>query len=272
MLYLHLVKGKEENLFQKYMYNQKIVSVVMATYREKNSIRKVTEDFLKTGFVDEVIIVTNNAEKGTNEEVKKTKAILLEEKRQGYGFAFQTGISSAKGDFIILCEPDGTYLASDIEKFLLYAHEGFDVVFGSRTGQNTLLSGADMTVWRKWANVLEAKSIEVLFNTNALSDVGCTYKLLTKSSVQKLKKLWEKTDSLFATEVLLLTVSHNLKYIEIPIQFKKRVGTSSLTDTWQQLMKWGIYIQTYIFLFWLKWMFRKNSTSKKTQGFYSVIA
>ena len=235
----------------------------MATYREKHSIRKATEDFLQNRFVDEVIIVSNNAEKGTEEQVKKTKAKFLEEKRQGYGYAFQSGIQAAKGDYIVVCEPDGTYTASDIEKFLLYAKDGIDVVFGSRTGQNTLLSGADMTIWRKWANVIEAKSIEVLFNTNAFSDVGCTYKLLTKPAVKKLRNLWEKTDSLFATEILLLTVTHHLKYIEIPIIFKKRVGESSLTRKWYQLVKWGIYIQLYIFFFWIQWIFGKNRLTEK---------
>ena len=178
----------------------------MATYNEKRSIKKTIEDFFASGFVDEVIIVNNNAQAGTDEEVKKTRAKIIYEKKQGYGHAFQTGIKNTKGDYVILCEPDGSYAGSDIEKFLLYAKDGFDVVFGSRTGQNTLLSASDMSVWRKWANVLEAKSIEVLFNTNALSDVGCTYKLFTRSSINKFAKLWKKTNSLFATELLLLTM------------------------------------------------------------------
>jgi glycosyltransferase involved in cell wall biosynthesis len=237
------------------MYNKKTVSVVFGTYREKNSISRVINSFFKTGFVDEVIVVNNNAEKGTDEEVKKTKAKLIYETRQGYGYSYQTGIKNASGDYIILCEPDGTYEGFDIEKLLIYAKEGFDVVLGSRTGQNTPLSGADMTLGRKWANVLEAKSIEILFNTNALTEVGCTYKLFTKESLKKLSKQWKTTNALFASELLLLTVSQNYKYIEIPISFKKRVGDSSLTGQWYQLIKWGLHIEAYIFLFWLKWIF-----------------
>lgn len=230
----------------------------MGTYREKNSIKQIIEEFLSTSFVDEVIIVNNNAEEGTDVEVKKTKAILLYESRQGYGYAYQTGIEHAKGEYIVLCEPDGSYKGNDIQKFLLYAQDGFDVVFGSRTGQNTPLSGADMNVWRKWANVLEAKSVEVLFNTNAVTDVGCTYKLITRPTIKKLKKLWKTTSSLFATELLLLTVSQNLKFIEIPISFKQRVGRSSLTESRYQLMKWGILIQLFILSFWIKWILKSK--------------
>lgn len=234
------------------MYSGKKVSVVLSTYREKKSIKSVINGFFKTGFVDEVIVVNNNAQAGTDEEVKKTKARLIYERRQGYGFGYQTGIKKASGDYIILCEPDGSYLPSDIEKFLVYAKDGFDAVLGSRTGQNTLLSGADMDVLRKWANVLEAKSIEVLFNTNLLSDVGCTYKLFTKETLKKFSKKWKVNNSLFATELLLLTVTGKTKYIEIPVIFRKRIGVSSLTAKFSDLVKWAFRIEFYIISFWLR--------------------
>jgi glycosyltransferase involved in cell wall biosynthesis len=242
------------------MYGNKTVSVVFGTYREKDSIRRVINQFSETGFVDEIIVVNNNAELGTDEQVKKTKARLVYEKNQGYGYAYKKGIKEAKGDYIVLCEPDGTYTGSDIEKFLLYAKEGFDAVFGSRTGQNTPLSGADMTLGRKWANVLEAKTIEILFNTNALTEVGCTYKLFKRDVIKKLSSQSKTTNALFATELLLLTVSQNLKYIEIPISFKKRVGKSSLTADWHQLMKWGFRIQAFIFVFWFRRIVKKYET------------
>ncbi len=234
------------------MYNNKIVSVVFATYKEKKSIRNVIEDFYASGFVDEIIVVSNNAETGTEEEVKKTKARLLHEPIQGYGYTYQTGIKAARGDYIILCEPDGTFIGSDLERFLVYAKSGFDVVLGSRTGQNTPLSGADMGLGRKFANVFEAKTIEILFNTNALTDVGCTYKLFTKQAIKKLSPLWKTRSSLFATELVLLTVQENMKFIEIPITFKKRLGTSTFTDKWYKLAKWGIHIQLYILTFWIR--------------------
>lgn len=242
------------------MYRNKKVSVVFATYREKDSVKRVIKEFFSTGFVDEIIVVNNNAEPGTEEEVKKTKAKLIKEPRQGYGYTYQSGIKEARGDYIILCEPDGTFVGSDVERFLVYTKDNFDVVLGSRTGQNTPLSGADMGLWRKFANVLEAKTIEILFNTNALTDVGCTYKLFTKQAINKLKPYWKTRNSLFATELVLLTVSKNLKFIEIPITFKKRVGTSTFTEKWYMLAKWGIHIQLFIFGFWLRWITKKSYT------------
>ena len=51
------------------MWEGKTVSVILPTYNEKESIRKCVEDFFATGFVDEVVVVNNNAAPGTAEEV-----------------------------------------------------------------------------------------------------------------------------------------------------------------------------------------------------------
>ena len=239
------------------MYKEKTVSIVFATYREKDSIRMVIENFFNTGFVDEVIVVNNNAEPGTVEEIQKTKARMVYEKRQGYGHAFQRGMEEAKGDYIFLCEPDGTYTGKDLERFLVYAQDGFEAVLGSRTGQSTKISGADMDFLRKFANVFEAKTIEYLFNTNSLSDIGCTYKLFTKAGINKIAPLWRTRNSLFATELVLLTAAKKIHFIEIPVTFKKRVGTSTFVSTFAKMAKWGLRIYAFIFIFWFCWIFRK---------------
>lgn len=244
------------------MYNNRTISIVFATYREKGSVKAVIQDFFDSGFVDEIIVVNNNAEKGTDEEVKKTRAKLIYEPRQGYGYTYQTGIKKARGDYIILCEPDGSFVGSDLERFLVYAKK-FDIVLGSRTGQNTPLSGADMGLGRKFANVIEAKTIEILFNTNALTDVGCTYKLFTKEAIKKLSKYWSVRNSLFATELVLLTVTQNMNFIEIPITFKKRFGTSTFTNTFFKMAKWGIKIYLYILYFWARWILIKLAKKLK---------
>ena len=243
------------------MYQGKKVSVVFATYREKDSVRNAILSFQKTPFVDEIVVVENNAEKGTIPEVKKTKAKLFHEPRQGYGYAFQTGIKNATGDLIVLCEPDGTYTGNDIERLLIYSKD-FDVVLGSRTGQSTPLSGADMTLMRKLANVFEAKTIELLFNTNALTDIGCTYKLFRKETIRKFEKYWQTHNSLFATELILLSVALNTKFIDIPITFKKRIGQSTFVEKWHQSAKWAIRIQLYILSFWLRWLINNKKLKK----------
>ena len=54
------------------MWGDKRVSVVLMTYAERDSIRAVIEGFYATGVVDEVLVVNNNAQEGTAEEVERT--------------------------------------------------------------------------------------------------------------------------------------------------------------------------------------------------------
>lgn len=244
------------------MWHGKTVSVVFSTYWEKASIRKAIEDYFATGFVDEVVVVNNNAEQGTDEEVEKTKARLVYEKKQGYGYGYQRGIREATGDYVFLSEPDGTYAASDLERFLVYAKD-FPVVVGTRTNQSAILDGAAMGLLRKLANVFEAKIIEVLFATNSLTEIGCTCKLFQRDALMRLSTLWRTTNALFATELLLLVITQRIKFIEIPITFRERVGESQLTSRWYQLAKWGLHILWFILSFWFAWIFKKSPQKQK---------
>src|ERR1039457_2321327 len=100
------------------MWNGQRVSVVLMTYAERDSIRAVIEGFLATGLVDEVLVVDNNAQPGTEEEVRKTSARLVKEPSQGYGHATRRGLVEATGDLIVLAEPDGTFVPEDISKLI----------------------------------------------------------------------------------------------------------------------------------------------------------
>ncbi len=246
------------------MYKGKRVSVVLPTYKEKKSIKNVIDDFYNTKFVNEIIVVNNNAEEGTDKEIKKTKAFkikklkLIHETIQGYGPAFRRAIIEAKNDIVVVCEPDGSFKANDLEKFLVYSNE-FDVVLGTRTSQISALSGLGMGIIRKFANVIEAKTIEVLFNSVALTDVGCAYKLFNKKSLKKITKKWSNEKSaLFNTELTLLVVSSKIKFVEIPITYKKRVGKSSVVNYWYQIIFWAFRIQIYIITFWFTWIISNN--------------
>ena len=184
----------------------------MSTYRERNSIRKVIEEFTSTGYVDEIIVVNNNAEPGTDEEVRKTKAKLIHETRQGYGYGYRRGIKEATGDYIVLCEADSTFAAADLERFFVFAKD-FPAVIGSRTNTSTIFDNKTMHFWRRLADVIYAKTIEVIFSTTTLTDIGCTYKLFHNKILRQLEPHFQTTDSLFATELTLLVATHRIPFV-----------------------------------------------------------
>ena len=210
------------------MWNGKRVSVVLMTYAERDSIRAVIEDFFDTGLVEEVLVVDNNAEPGTAEEVRRTRARLVQEPKQGYGHATRRGLLEASGELIVLAEPDGTFLAKDIFKLLVYSDE-CDVVFGTRTTRELIWAGANMAPFLRWGNWAVAKLIEALYNTSHLSDVGCTYKLLRADTAQRIAETMTVGGSHAGVEIMLLTILSGGRFVEVPVNYLPRVGTSSVT-------------------------------------------
>ncbi|MFL5822918.1 MAG: glycosyltransferase family 2 protein [Solirubrobacteraceae bacterium] len=210
------------------MWNDKRVSVVLMTYAERDSIREVIEGFFATGVVDEVLVVDNNAEPGTREEVQRTQARLVHEPLQGYGHATRRGLLEASGELVVLAEPDGTFLAEDIVKLLVYSAE-CDVVFGTRTTRDLIWDGANMERFLRWGNWGVAKMIEALFNTNHLSDVGCTYRLLRSEIARSVAESMTVGGSHAGVEIMLLTILSGARFVEVPVNYLPRVGTSSVT-------------------------------------------
>jgi glycosyltransferase involved in cell wall biosynthesis len=210
------------------MWNGKSVSVVLMTYAERDSIREVIESFLATGLVDEVLVVDNNAQPGTREEVERTPARLVHEPQQGYGHATRRGLLEATGDLIVVAEPDGTFLAEDVIKLLVYSGE-CDVVFGTRTTRDLIWAGANMARFLRWGNWAVAKMIEALFNTNHLSDVGCTYRLLRAETARTIAQSMTVGGSHAGVEIMLLTILSGARFVEVPVNYLPRVGASSVT-------------------------------------------
>jgi glycosyltransferase involved in cell wall biosynthesis len=213
------------------MWNGKTVSVVLMTYAERDSIREVIEGFFATGFADEVLVVDNNAEPGTREEVARTSARMVDEPRQGYGFATRRGLQEANGELIVLAEPDGTFLPEDLVKLLAYSNE-CEVVFGTRTTRELIWAGANMPFLLRWGNWAVAKLIEVLFNTSHLSDVGCTYRLLRREMAQHVAANMKVGGNHAGAEVMMLTIVSGARFVEVPVNYLPRVGVSSVTGDW----------------------------------------
>ena len=210
------------------MWHGHTVSVILPTYNEKDSIRAACVGFLATGVVDEVLVINNNAAPGTSEEVQGTGAREVFETRQGYGNAIRRGLIEATGDYLIVCEPDGTFLPRDVYKLLGFA-EDFEVVYGSRTSQQLIWVGANMGLFLRWGNWAVAKYLEFLFNATSLTDVGCTYRLLHRSAAERLRHEFKVGGSEFGPEMMILSLMYRMKVIQVPVNYLPRVGESSVT-------------------------------------------
>jgi glycosyltransferase involved in cell wall biosynthesis len=215
------------------MWRGKTVAVIFPTYNEKDSIRSSTLEYFSTGLVDEVIVVNNNAAPGTSEEVAGTGAREIFETRQGYGHALLCGIDHCAADLIILSEPDNTFNGRDVIKLLSYSDD-VPVVFGTRTSREFIWEGANMGRFLRWGNWAVAKMTELLFNTTMLSDMGCTYRLFHRKALEVLRPHLTIGGSHFGPQLLMEVVAHGIPFVEIPVNYRSRVGESSVTgDLWK---------------------------------------
>jgi len=210
------------------MWHGRTVSVALPTYNERESIRECIDGFFATGVVDEVVVCNNNAAAGTSDEVAKTRAREVFESRQGYGWSCRKALAESTGDLVVLAEPDGSFDPTDIHKLLAYQSD-FDVVLGSRTNRELIWTGANMGFLMKWANWAVGKYMEFLFNTTTLSDVGCTMRLVSRPVLDRIQPLFTIGGSHFGPEMMMLCVLSGARVIQIPVNYKERIGQSMAT-------------------------------------------
>jgi glycosyltransferase involved in cell wall biosynthesis len=227
------------------MWNGKTVAVVLPTYNEKDSIAAVIGGFEALGLVDDILVVNNNAAAGTSEEVARTSAREVIEVRQGYGAAIKRGLREVDADLVCVCEPDGTFDPSDLHKLLPFTKE-CDFVVGSRTVSNFIWDGANMGWFLQWGNWAVAKLIEVLFNTSYLSDVGCTFRIVSRERAADTVHKATLDGSAFGLEMLMLSVIRHARIVQVPVNYHPRVGHSSVTGDFRNTVVLGLEMMALV--------------------------
>ena len=83
------------------------LSLVIPCYNEEDGVREVIGRCPKE--LDEIVVVDNNCTDRTAEVARSLGAVVVSEKRPGYGAAYKAGLRAATGDVIITLDGDGTY-------------------------------------------------------------------------------------------------------------------------------------------------------------------
>lgn len=210
------------------VYRLKSLDVVIPARNEAAGIGQFLVNLQALGCVDRIIVVDNNSTDQTSAIAKALNAECILETTPGYGSALIRGLEESSGDLVVMVEPDGTFAARDILKLLDYA-EDFDVVFGSRTNSALVWSGAYMPYWIRIGNWACAKYLELLFNGPSLTDVGCTLKLIRRDALDKVLPKLTVKGSHFSPEFMIRALQSELKVVEIPVNYRPRLGPSNIT-------------------------------------------
>jgi glycosyltransferase involved in cell wall biosynthesis len=206
------------------------VSIVFPAYNEEEGISAAVGDFGGLDAVDEVVVVDNNSRDQTAPRAAAAGARVIREPRQGYGNALRRGLADATGDLLILAEPDGTFMGKDVLKLLSYSDD-FDLVLGTRTTRELIWHGANMGWQLRWGNWLVAKLLQILFDGPSLSDCGCTLRLISRPAADQLLPRFTVGGSHFLPEMVCLALLHKQRLVEVPVNYRGRVGESKITGS-----------------------------------------
>lgn len=206
------------------------VYVIIPAFNEENAVGKVIDDIPRDR-VSEIIVVNNNSSDKTSEIALNAGATVLEEKINGYGRACLKGIDYIKnkaedGDVVVFLDADYSDFPEQIKDLLSPMEvEKVDLVIGSRRlGRSEENS---MTFPQIFGNRLACSMMKFLYNAK-FTDLG-PFRAIRYASLLKLN-MTDKTYG-WTAEMQVKALKHGMKYTEVPVDYRKRIGFSKVSGT-----------------------------------------
>lgn len=221
------------------------ICVVIPAYNEELAIESVVKDYMYQKNVKHVIVIDNHSTDNTASIAERCGAkVIKKEYNKGYAHSCAIGFrESLKTDtnIIALAEADATFSGYDIAKMVPFL-DNCDMVVGTRQIQVMVEAGNQNSMFYVWGNLFLAKLIQIKYfsllhmGIVQLTDVGCSYRCIRRKALEKIidKFTIPETDEvvhsaeggLFALFMTMLGIENDLKIVEVPITFKRRVGIS----------------------------------------------
>jgi glycosyltransferase involved in cell wall biosynthesis len=201
---------------------KKKIGVLICAYNEEKHIRKVVNSCFKE--IDKVIVVNDGSSDKTLQELKKTRAKVINLKNNGgKGAALKKGFSYGlknNYDYLILLDGDGQHDPKEIPLFVEAISEGYDIIIGGRRKRHS-----GMPYLRRFTNFLSS----LLISTRRkvwIKDTQSGYRAI---NLKILKKINLKRNSYdLETEILIKAIKRGAKLKNINIKTIYGEETSSI--------------------------------------------
>ena len=196
-----------------------LLSVIVPVYNEAKTIRQILEKINSVGIDKEIIVVDDGSCDGTEKILENVKynnlRVIHHSSNRGKGAAFLTGLSHARGDFIIIQDADLEYEPGDY-LILMEAikQDSADIVLGARFKK--CYRGLFI---HEFGNRLITGLLNFLFGLK-LNDSFTCYKLFRKDTINLLN-LKEKSFTI-ETEIVAKAAKRELRIVEVPISYHPR--------------------------------------------------
>jgi len=228
-----------------------IIKVIIPAYNEADSIANVINDI--PNIVDEVIVVSNISTDATETNAKQAGATVLTENQKGYGYACLKGMDyvsklETKPDIIVFLDGDYSDYPEELTKIVEpIVKENIDFVIGARVKR--LREQGSMTMPQIFGNWLATTLMRFMFNSK-FTDLGpfraIKYERLLALNMEDKTYGW-------TVEMQLKALKQKLNYVEIPVNYRNRIGVSKVSGTLKGTIFAGIKILGWI----IKYSFKK---------------
>lgn len=216
------------------------VSVIIPVLNEEEAIANVIDDIPKS-LVQEIIVVDNGCTDRTVEIALKHGAKVVTEPQKGYGSACLAGIAAVHAADIIVFL-DGDYSDDPTEMSLLVQpiQDGLaDFVIGTRipNERGALLPQA------QFGNKLATFLMRIFFGIK-YTDLG-PFRAILYEQLQALN-MRDKNFG-WTIEMQLKAAKMGINVREVPVSYRKRIGTSKISGTFIGSIRAGAKILTTLF-------------------------
>ena len=227
-----------------------VVSVVIPCLNEEENIEECVRrarDVLDThGIPGEVIVADNDSEDASARLAAAAGAIVVHERRRGYGNAYRAGFRVARGQYIVMADADLTYDFNEIPRFVAELENGADMVIGNR--MQNIHPGAMPWHHRYIGNPLLSGFLNLLFRTG-VDDAHCGMRALRRDVLPKLDL--RTTGMEFASEMVIRAAKEHLVITQFAIEYHPRGGESKLSsfrDGWRHLRFLLVHSPNHLFI------------------------
>jgi len=218
------------------------ITVILPTLNEEKGIGKTIDSinreyFKKKNWKLEIIIVDGDSKDKTQKIAKGKGAIVINEKRKGYGRAYKTGMKKATGEIIVTGDADATYPFDKIHEYIQELIEK-DLDFIS-TDRFAELKEGSMSIKHYFGNFTLAMMLKLLFLVN-INDSQSGMWIFKKNILEKVQSLDEFNDGMpFSEEIKIeMFTNKKIKTLEVKSTLHPREGEvklESFKDGWRNL-------------------------------------
>ncbi|HVG36495.1 MAG TPA: glycosyltransferase family 2 protein [Thermoplasmata archaeon] len=201
------------------------VSVIIPTMNEEASIGAVIDE-VQTALVawpSEILVVDTDSRDRTRDIATAKGARVVPEPRRGYGRAYKTGFAAATGTFVATLDADLTYPAYRFPDFLTaLAEDRADFVSGERLSS---LSDGAMTGMHRVGNEILNFAFRSLYDSGVRDSQSGMWSF-RRSILSRLRLVHD--GMAFSEELKLEVIRAGLRFLEIPIEYRTRVGEKKI--------------------------------------------